>query len=283
MRNRLRLLFALCALFLFGSSCLAQSGTGTLQVTARISATGGRPEPVREFTLYILTMSFREVQGQVSAEYPLADRDTFVENLKISPELKEWLKKHGVIDLVSPDMDKMITPDDVINVPEFFGAYQRSNGGGVTKGLPMPKFKDSDKEANPEKYEKQHQEYLDATKKFVQEHPTTMAGIETELGEINPKYAWDKAQQQHNQKVSQLAPDLAQSKFMAAKGDTDLDGRLGITGLPPGNYWVSSLGMYATSGDRRLMWDVPVRIEAGQVTRVDLSNVNGKDFNSAHP
>jgi len=283
MRNRLWLLFALGGLFLFGSLSSAQSGTGTLQVAARISATGGRPEPVREFTLYILTMSYGDIQKQVSAEYPLADRKAFIENLKISPELKAWLEKHGSIDLVSPDMDKLITPDDVIDVPEFFGAYQRSNGGGVTKGLPMPKYKDADKDANPAKYEKQHQEYLDATKKFVQEHPTTMAGIETELGEINPKYAWDKAQQEHNQKVSQLAPDLAQSKFMATKGDTDLDGRLVITGLPPGNYWVSSLGMYATSGDRRLVWDVPVRIEAGQVARVELSNVNGKDFTSTHP
>ena len=271
------------ALFSFAQRALPQTATGSLQVTARISPTGGRPEAVRQFTLYILTMSYRDIVEQVTAQYPLASRDEFISNLAISPELKAWMKKHEVVDLVLPDTDKLITPEDVMNIPEFFDAYLRSNSGGVTKGLPVPKYRESDKQANPGRYEKQKQEYLTALKKFVESNPGTMAGMEIELGAVNPKYRWDKAQQEHNQKVAQLAPDLAQTKYLAAKADTDLDGHLTVNGLPPGNYWVSSLGMYAVTGDRRFAWDVPVRIEAGQVVRAELSNLNGKDLATTRP
>jgi len=283
MRAKFVLPVLACALFLFAQSTFPQAGTGTLQVTTRIAPTGGRPEPVRQFTLYILTLSYGDIVQQATAQYPLASRDEFISNLALSPELKEWMKKHSVIDLVLPETDKLISPDDVMNIPEFYDAYLRSNSGGVTQGVPVPKYKEADKQANPARYEKQKQEYLAALKKFVETHPGTIAGMEMELGSVNPKFMWDKALQEHNQKVGQLAPDLAQTKYLVLKADTDLDGHLTVNGLPPGNYWVSSLGMYAVTGDRRFAWDVPVKIEAGQVARAELSNLNGKDLASAQP
>jgi len=282
MRAKILLPAVLCALF-SAQPTISQTATGTLQVTARISPTGGRTEPVRQFTLYILTMSYSEITQQAAAQFPLASQDEFISKLPISAELKAWMKKHNAIDLVLPETDKMISPDDVMNIPEFYDAYLRSNSGGVTKGVPVPKYKDSDKESNPAKYEKQKQEYLSALKKFIDLHPGTIAGMEMELGAVNPKYKWDKALQDHNQRVAQLAPELAQTKYLVLKGDTDLDGHLTVNGLPAGNYWVSSLGMYAVSGDRRFAWDVPVNIQAGQTTRTELSNLNGKDLAAARP
>ena len=230
----------------------------------------------------MLTKSYAEILKEATEQFPLADREEFISELKISPELKAWMKKHAVIDLTAPDVDKLITPDDVMNIPEFFAGYERSNSGGVTAGLPMPKYKEADAEANPAKYFKLKQEYMSATKKFVESHPSTISGMETELGGVNPKYKWDKALQEHNQKVAQLAPELAQTRYMAAKGDTDLDGHVAIRGLPAGNYWVSSLGLDAASGDRRLMWDVAVTVQAGAPTQLVLSNLNGQNFGSTH-
>jgi hypothetical protein len=283
MRNRLSLLIFFCSFLSLGQASFGQGATGTLNLTARIAPTGARPEPVRQFTFYILTKSYADILKEAAEQFPLAERDEFISNLKISPELKAWMKQHGVIDLTAPDIDKLITPDDVMNIPEFFAGYERSNSGGVTAGLPMPKYKEADAEANPAKYFKLKQDYMSATKKFVESHPSTISGMETELGAVNPKYKWDKALQEHNQKVAQLAPDLAQTKYMAAKGDTDLDGHLVIKGLPPGNYWVSSLGLDAASGDRRLIWDVPVTVQSGAPTQLILSNLNGQNFNSTHP
>ena len=283
MRNRLSLLVFFCSVFTLCQASFGQGATGTLDVTARISPTGAHPEPVRQFTFYILTKSYGDILKEAGEQFPLAGREDFINNLKISPELKAWMKQHSVIDLTAPEVDKLITPDDVMNIPEFFAGYERSNSGGVTAGLPMPKYREADAEANPEKYFKLKQEYMSATKKFVESHRSTISGMETELGGVNPKYKWDKALQEHNQKVAQLAPDLAQTKYQAAKGDTDLDGHLVIKGLPPGNYWVSSLGLDAASGDRRLIWDVSVTVQPGAPTQLVLSNLNGQNFNSTHP
>jgi hypothetical protein len=164
-----------------------------------------------------------------------------------------------------------------MDVPEFFAAYVRANSGGVTNGFPMPKYRQSDKENNPDKYEKLHKEYLAELKKFVESHPATISGIELELAGVNPKNEWDKIHADHRTKVAQLAPDTAQTKYLAGKADTDLDGHAVVMGLPPGNYWISSLGLDASSGDRRLRWDVAVSVPNGRPVRVDLTNLNGTD------
>jgi hypothetical protein len=185
------------------------------------------------------------------------------------------------MDLTQLDVDKLVTSEDIISIPEFLTAYQRSNSGGVTVGLPSPKFRESDKEANPEKFEKQRQDYMIAMKKFMDAHPGTISGMELELGAVNPKLAWDKLQYDHKNRVAQLAPEIAQSKFLVGKADTDLDGRALINGLAPVNYWISSLGMDAAEGDRHLRWDVPTSIQASQTTRVNLTNFNAIDVNAA--
>ncbi len=283
MRNTMRLFLFVCLFLVFANRNSAQGTTGTLDISAHIAPTGAKPEPVRQFTFYVLTKSYAEVCKEISAQFPLADRDTFVSELKISPELKDWLKLKEIIDLTAPETDKLISPDDVMNVPEFFAAYLRSNGGGITKGLPVPKYKDSDQQSNPAKYEKLRQEYLGALRKFVTANPTTIMGMETELGGVNPKFKWDKAVLEHNQKIAQLAPELAQRKYLAGKGDTDLDGRLVFSGLPAGNYWVTTLGMDARAGDRHVLWDVPVTVQASMAAHLELSNINGTGLNTARP
>jgi hypothetical protein len=120
-------------------------------------------------------------------------------------------------------------------------------------------------------------------KKFIQSHPSTITGMELELGAVSPKVAWDKMQVDHRRKVAQLAPDTAQSKYLAAKAETDLDGRATLRGIPPGTYWLSTVGVDAASGDRHIHWDVPTTIRAGQPSRLTLSNINGTDANSAAP
>jgi hypothetical protein len=258
----------------------AQTKTASIEIAAHITPTNGRAEPVRQFTLYVLTKSYADVVKEISAGDALPTREEFIDNLKCSKELKTWLKDHDVMDLTAPDTDKLITTDDIMDVPEFFDAYQRSNSGGVTAGLPKPKYKESDKDGNPDKYQKQKDEYLAAMRKFIDSHPSTVQGVELELAGVNPKLAWDKLQSDHKHKVAQFAPDTAQVKYLAGKAETDLEGRAFVSGLAPGNYWVSSLGMDANSGDRRLLWDVPVSVQAGQAAYIELSNLNGTDVRS---
>lgn len=269
------------SLFLAANSSAQSPETGALQFSARITPTAARPEPVRQFTFYILSKSYASVTQEVEAGDVVPPRDEFIDGLKVSPELKEWLKAHDVLDLTMLGLDKLLTADDVLHVPEFLLAYQRSNSGGVTNGIPKPKYNDADKEDHPEKYEKQHQEYFTALRKFIRARPETMSGMELELDGVNPQRKWAKLQSDHKKHVQHLAPDVAQTKYLVAKTDTDLDGRAGVSGLPPGSYWVSSLNLDADAGDTRVRWDVPIAIQAGQTTRIELTNLNATDSRSA--
>jgi hypothetical protein len=270
------LLVALC----LSGGALAQSAandTGALQFTARITPTAARPEPVRQFTFYILSKSYAAVSEEVEAGDVVPPRDQFIDELKVSPELREWLKAHDILDLTMPGLDKALNADDVLHVPEFLLAYQRSNSGGVTSGIPKPKYNDADKEDNPEKYKKQKEQYYTALRKFIRTRPETMSGMELELDGVNPQRKWAKIESEHKKHIQHLAPDVAQTKYLVAKADTDLDGRAGVSGLPPGSYWISSLNLDADAGDTRVRWDVPLTIQAGQTTRIELTNLNATD------
>lgn len=267
----------------FAGTSLAQSAanTGALQLSARITPTAARPEPVRQFTFYILSKSYAEVSHEVEAEDVVPPRDQFIDELKVSLELREWLKGHDILDLTMPELDKALTADDVLQVPEFLLAYQRSNSGGVTNGIPKPKYNDADKTDHPEKYEKQKQEYYTALRKFIRARPETMSGMELELDGVNPQRKWAKIESEHKKHIQHLAPDVAQTKYLVAKADTDLDGHAGVSGLAPGSYWISSLNLDADAGDTRVRWDVPVAIQPGQTTRIELTNLNATDTRAA--
>jgi len=80
-----------------------------------------------------------------------------------------------------------------------------------------------------------------------------------------------------------VAPDVAQLKFLAAKADTDLEGRASLSGVAPGDYWISSLNLDADAGDMRVRWDVPVKIDRGKTIRIELSNLNSIDAHRSAP
>lgn len=261
----------------------AQTATGSLDFTARITATAARPEPVRQFTFYILTKSYADIVKDAEDKDPVPPRDAFIDSLKVSAELRTWLKNHDTLDLTAPDVDKLLTPDDIINVPEFLLAYQRANSGGVTKGLPKPKYREADRTEHPDKYEKMKQDYLAALRKFIRSYPETVSGVELELDSVNPQRKWVALQSERRKRVERSAPDLAQLKFLAAKADTDLEGHAAVSGLAPGAYWISTLNLDVNSGDMRVRWDVPFQIEAGQTTRVELSNLNTTETRSTSP
>lgn len=278
--GRAAFLLAFAAAFA-GVTAPSQSETGALEFVAHVTPTAARPEPVREFTFYILTKSYQQISKEIEAEDQLPERDKFIDELKVSPELKAWLKAHEILDLTLPGLDKAVTPDEVIKVPEFLLAYQRSNSGGVTNGIPKPKYADADKVDHPDRYQKQHEEYLTALKKFIVLHPETESGMEMELDAINPQRKWAKIESDHRRRVQHMAPDLAQTKYFVAKTDTDLDGRGSILRLSAGNYWISSLNLDVNAGDMRVRWDVPVTIQPGQTARIELTNLNASDARAA--
>jgi hypothetical protein len=282
MRRATRVSSAILGVLLcFACSTRGQNSAGALDITARITPTAARPEPVRAFTFYILTKSYADIAKEVEEGDVVPPRDEFIEGLKVSKELKAWLKAHDILDLTMPELDKMLTPDDIIKTPEFLLAYQHSNSGGVTNGIPKPRYKEADKTDHPEKYEKDKQAYYTALKKFIQSNPSTVSGVELELDAVNPQRKWALIISNQKRRVQKLAPEVAQTKYLAAKVETDLEGHAFLRELAAGNYWVSSLNLDANAGDARVRWDVPVTIQAGQAFRIELTNLNAADTMAA--
>ena len=98
-----------------------------------------------------------------------------------------------------------------------------------------------------------------------------------ELEDVNPARRWAQLHSNHTKRVQKMAPEVAQTRYLAAKVDTDLEGHASIRGLTPGNYWISSLNLEANAGDSRVRWDVPITIQTGRNLRIELTNLNAMD------
>ena len=161
-----------------------------------------------------------------------------------------------------------------MDVPEFFKAYMSRNVGFKGVGFPDPKFKEKDREANPEKYKQQKAEYDAALRKFITAMPESVLGIDIDLSDINPSAKWEHLLSDQTRRLDNRTFELAQQRYLAAKTDTDLQGRGSFAGIAPGTYWIGMIGVQAISGDVRLRWDLPVTVRPGETTRVELSNLN---------
>ena len=105
------------AVFLFVPSALfAAQASGRIEFQAHIAPTGGRPEPVRQMTFYLLSKSMEDIRSEALQLEPAPDFDKFVDGIKESPELKTWMKKHRSVDLAGTDFTKSLTPEEIVDV-----------------------------------------------------------------------------------------------------------------------------------------------------------------------
>ncbi len=278
-----RISFAAGLLLLALPAILAAQSTGRVEFTARVAPTGARPEPVRQLTFYLLTKSLEKIRVDALHNDPVPDIDKFIDALKVSPELKAWMKKHHSVRLVGEDFIKSLTADDIMDVPEFFTAYMSRNVGFKGAGFPEPKFKTSDREKHPDKFKQEKEEYMAGIRKFIATSPETIEGIDAALSQINPSMKWDYLVNDQRTRVENRTYEIAQERYLAGQTDSDLNGHGAFENLAPGNYWISLMDIQAISGDVRLRWDVPVTVRPGETSRVALTNFNAeKPSRTAH-
>jgi hypothetical protein len=250
---------------------------GSVEFQARIQPTGGRAEPVRSLPFYLLRKSVADIHKEAERAEPPVDLNGFVDSLEVSPELKAWMKKNHTVELSGTEFTKKLTGEDITTVPEFLAAFMAQNGASLNAGVPAPKFKESERLSNPEKYQRERDLYMQAIKRYLAAHPESTEGIDAELRESNSTQRWVQLQGEQQRKIERRSQLLAQTTYLAAQADSDLEGRGAMRGLPPGAYWLTTLDTPAMAGDVRLQWDVPVHVVAGQVARIDLSNLNAAE------
>ena len=261
---------------------LAAQSTGSVEFTAQVAPTDGRPEPVRQLTFFLLRKSLDDIRQEALALEPAPDFEKFVDALSVSPKLKEWMKKNRTVQLSGTDFAKSLSADDVVDIPEFYSAYMLRNSGYEGTGFPKPKFKLKDETSNPAKFIEGKAEYKEAVRKFVGTSPESVQGIEADLIQFDSSAKWEQLEAGQRQRVEKHALELAQTRYLVAQTDTDLNGHGAFGNLAPGNYWIGMLGMQAVSGDVRLRWNLPVTVHRGESTRIELTNLNAaKPFTAA--
>jgi hypothetical protein len=247
---------------------------GTIIFLARIHPTGARDEPVRDMSFYLLRKSLTDIRKEAQRTEPPANMDKFIDGLSVSPELKAWMKKHHRVDLSGPDFTKQLTGEDITTIPEFLDAYTTQNSVALGGRMPTPKYKESEKDKNRAKYQREREEYRKALRQFVNANPETLQGLDAALSDKNPSERWAQLRLERQRNIDRRVLELAQTRYLAAMTDSDLNGRGVLTGLAPGTYWITTLNAPALAGDVRLRWDVPVTVHAGGTTRIELSNLN---------
>jgi hypothetical protein len=271
------LLFALACLTIAIPSRLAAQATGRIDFTAHVAPTDGRPEPVRQLTFYLSSKSLADIRSEAAQHDPAPDLNVYVDSLSVSPELKGWMKRHQSVQLSGGDFTKLLTPDDVVDIPELFRAYMSRNAGFQGIGFPKPKFKEKDATASPEKYKQEKEDYNAAIKKFIIAEPDSVLGIDADLGDINPYDKWARMLGDRNRRVEKMTLDIAQRNYVVKQTDTDLDGNGSFADVVPGEYWIGTLGTQAIAGDARIRWDHHVTVHGGEITRADLTNLNAAE------
>jgi hypothetical protein len=274
-------IFLLAAAMAFAPRVAAQAGS--VEFVARAIPSGGLEEPVRGFPFYLLSKSFEGISQEADAAFPEPDMDAFIDKLDVSTELKTWMKKNHRISLSGEDFIHKVKVADVMDVPEFHKAYMDRNAGDQSTPFPKPKFKPSDKVKDPAKYEKLLAEYNDAVRKFIEQNPQSVDGIDLNLEDIDPGPKWNELAAKRLPEIHRLALNLAQSQYLVARAETDLQGQGFLHGVPPGTYWLSTLDVAADVGDERLRWDVPVTVRPGQTAYVSLSNATALPPSQAAP
>jgi hypothetical protein len=258
----------------------AAQSTGSIEFTARVTPSGGQPEPVRQLTFYLLRKSMEDIRAEALQSAPAPDLDKFVDGLGVTPELKAWMKLHHSVRLTGDDFTKSLTPGDIVDIPEFFAAYMTHNEAYRGAGFPEPKFKEKDRLSNPDKYKAQKEEYKAAVRKFILGASSTKQGMDLELTDLNPYPKWLSVERKQNQNLETSAFRLAEERYVVGRADSNLEGHGSFAGVPPGKYWIGMFGAEAVSGDVHLHWDLPVMVRPGATASVQLSNLNAAPADS---
>jgi hypothetical protein len=275
MKTALRIA-ALLAVGVLVFATRAAGQAGSIEFVARATPTDGLEEPVRGFPFYLLSKSFDEIEKEVELASPKPDMNEYIDKLDktYSPELKAWMKKNECIHLGGEELARKLTATDILSVPEFRKAYMDRNAGDQSADFPKAKVKPADQQKNPEKFAKLSAEYEAAVKHYIEQHPGSIEGIELSFRDVDPGPKWDDLVGKRKPEVRRRALELAQSKYLVARAQTDLQGQAFLRGVAPGRYWISTLDVAAVVGDMRSLWDVPVIVHPGHTEFVALSNVN---------
>ncbi|MCI0627449.1 MAG: hypothetical protein L0387_38350 [Acidobacteria bacterium] len=226
---------------------------------------------------YLMRTPLAEIEKIAREEVAPPDFDTFVDGLdklKVSDELKEWMKRTGSATTQGDRFISSLTTDDVMDVPEFRNAYVTRNLIMVGLGFPKRKAKATDRENNPAKWEESEKQFWSAVRNYLTLHPDSKQHMDEHLLDLTADIEWRSEQARHEERVRQHAQQLLYTRYLVAQTETNYDGFARLSNLPAGRFWLSTLWQEARAGDVRLRWELPVELQPAETVSLRLNNAN---------
>ncbi len=125
-----------------------------------------------------------------------------------------------------------------------------------------------DEASNPEKFNEAKAEYKEGDPQIHRQDAGKHPGNRWRSDRNQPVHKMGAAETDQRRRLEKRTLEVAQTRYLVAQTDTNLDGRGIFAGLAPGSYWIGMLGMQAVSGDVRLRWDFPVTVRPGETAHV---------------
>jgi hypothetical protein len=257
------------------SLALAQeTGDAALEVRVRAAPTAGRAENVMRHPFYLLSASIEEIEAAAQQEVAALDFNAFVDELKVTPELKQWMKENQTVTLKGDDFLTSLTADDVVDISEFRDAYVARNLIMVGLGFPKRKAKLTDREKNPAKWEESEKRFEAELRSYALLHPESFKGMDDHLLDLTADVEWRTRQERREHKVKQMFMRALHARYLVAETETDYDGRARFAALPAGRYWLTNLNRPVRVGDVHLRWELLVELQPGRTHYLELNNAN---------
>ena len=255
----------------------ARAQSCSVDYTARVTPAAGVAEPVRGLPFYLLSKSFTEILADADAAEPKPDFDAYVEKLRVSAELKAWMRKNHSVSLSGEEFVRGLTADDIMNVPEFFSAYLERNSTRQHDGFSQAQIQGARQDRKiPRATKSSARNILDAVRKYLTTNTESTAGLDLTLDPINPGPAWALMVARRGPSIQRRALEMAQTHYMVAKSQTGSrwswpDGEKSRREIIGWARWIFS-PWWAT---RTCAGMFRYRSMPGLTTRVELSNSNG--------
>src|SRR5262245_3182460 len=78
-----------------------EAATGAVDFVATVKpGGGGRAEPVRATSFYLLRKSMADIGKEAEQVERPIDTEHFINDLQVSPELKAWMKTHHTVQFI---------------------------------------------------------------------------------------------------------------------------------------------------------------------------------------
>jgi hypothetical protein len=245
-----------------------------LEFSVRATPTGGRAEKVMRQPFFLLRARLETIEGAARQQVPPPELDAFIDTLKVSPELKAWMKRQQTVTLLGEDFLASLTADDILEIPEFRDAYVTRNLIMVGLGFPKRKAKLTDREKNPEKWEASEKRYWEEVRSYAILHPESRQAMDEHLLNISAAVEWRSQLERHEEQIRQKFLQLLYADYLVARTETDYEGFARLTDLPPGRYWLTNLWREVRAGDVRLRWELPLELQEGRTHYLELNNAN---------